>query len=48
MFYGYFSLKEFNISDIDTSHVTNMSHMFYECKSLEQLNLTNFNTTICY
>ena len=34
----------FNISDINTSNVNNMSNMFYGCKSLNKLNLSNFNT----
>ena len=30
---------------LDTSSVTDMSHMFYSCKSLTSLNVSNFNTS---
>ena len=33
------------VEKIDTSNVTNMSYMFYNCKALTSLNLSNFNTT---
>ena len=42
----YFSnLKSIDFSNADTSHVTNMSYMFYNCTSLTSLDLSNFNTS---
>ena len=38
------SLKEIDVSNFDTSKVTDMSKMFYKCESLKELNLANFNT----
>ena len=32
-------------SDIDTSNVTNMSNMFYNCTSLETVNMSGFDTS---
>ena len=39
------SLKELNLSNFNTSQVTNMEYMFYNCSSLKELNLSNFNTS---
>ena len=44
MFYKCLSLKELNLSNINSTHVTNMECMFYNCISLNELNLSNFNT----
>ena len=35
MFDGCISLKELNLDNFNTSNVTNMSHMFCGCLSLE-------------
>ena len=42
MFSECSSLKELNISNFNTSNVTNMRNMFFKCKSLKVLNLSNF------
>ena len=34
-----------NINLLDTSNVTNMSYMFYSCKALASLDLSNFDTS---
>lgn len=40
------NIKSIIFSDsIDTSNVTNMSFMFYECQSLIELGISNFNTS---
>ena len=44
LFYGYESLKNVDIVNVDTSQVTNMQSMFRNCKSLTSLDLSNFNT----
>ncbi len=46
MFAYYENVKkiEFN-SCFDTSNVTNMAYMFYDCKSLTSLDISNFNTS---
>ena len=38
-------LKELNLSNFNTSQVTNMEYMFNRCSSLVTLNLSNFNTS---
>ena len=46
MFFGCESLKKLDLSKFNTSNVTNMSFMFYECSSLKELiNISNFDTT---
>lgn len=35
----------YEVSNIDTSNITNMSSMFSMCSSLESLDLSNFNTS---
>ena len=44
MFHRCSSLKELNLSNLNTNNVTNMGGMFYGCYSLIELNLSNFNT----
>ena len=44
MFYRCSSLKELNLSNINTNNVTNMEYTFYRCLSLEKLNLHYFYT----
>jgi len=39
-------LTKIDLSDFDTSKVTNMSCMFYKCYSLESIDLYGFNTDI--
>ena len=43
-FTRYFKVTEFDLSNLDTSHVTNMSHMFVDSRSTS-LNLSSFNTS---
>ena len=38
------SLKEFNISSINTNNVKDMSFMFYKCYYLKKLDISNFIT----
>ena len=38
-------LKTLNVSNLDTSQVTNMSNMFYACMGLTSLDLSNWNTS---
>ena len=38
-------ITEIDLSNFDTSEVTDMSNMFYGCSSLTSLNLSNFNTS---
>ena len=45
MFYGCSSLKSINITNIDTSLVTDMSQIFFGCSSLESIDLSDFNTS---
>ena len=42
---NYSLLKTLNVSNLDTSKVTNMSNMFNYCTSLTSLDLSNFNTS---
>ena len=44
MFRDCSSLKSLNLSNFNTSQVTNMHKMFSSCSSLKSLNLSNFNT----
>ena len=45
-FAGFRSLTKIEgISNLNTSNVTNISKMFYGCKSLTSLDLSNFNTS---
>ena len=45
MFSDIISLKKIDVSDFDTSKVTNMSQMFSDCESLKNLNLSSFDTS---
>ena len=45
MFTRCTTLKELDLSSLDTSNVTNMSQLFYYCSALTSLNLSNFNTS---
>ena len=45
-FYNCTKLTEIQgIEKLDTSNVTNMTNLFYNCKSLKSLDLRNFNTS---
>lgn len=46
-FYGCYQLSVIDFSGLDTSEVTNMGKMFYDCysNSLTSLDLSNFNTS---
>lgn len=39
------SLTNVDLSNLDTSNVTNMRYMFYSCKALASLDLSNLNTS---
>ena len=45
MFYNMKWLTELDISEWNTSRVTNMSRMFVDCINLENLDVTNWNTS---
>ena len=45
MFYGCSKLTELNVSNFDTSNVTEMHWMFYNCSSLTTLDLTPLKTS---
>ena len=44
MFHACSSLKELNLSNLNSNNVTDMGTMFFQCSSLKDLNLSNFNT----
>ena len=46
MFFGYSSLKELNLSNLNTNNVTDMSCMFSGCSSLKELNLSDFYNNV--
>lgn len=39
------SLETLDLSNFDTSNVTNMEDMFWDCRTLKKLDLSNFNTS---
>ena len=43
--FAHCNAKTLDLSSFDTSNVTNMSHMFYNCYSLTELDVSNFNTS---
>ena len=45
MFYSTVNLTSLNLSNFDTSNVTDMSYMFYNMYGLTSLDLLNFNTS---
>ncbi len=45
MFYSCDKLKNINLTNVDTSNVTNMSYMFYSCHGLTELDLSSFDTS---
>ena len=46
MFYECQDITEIDLSNFNTSLVTDMECMFYNCSSLSSLNLSNFNTSL--
>ena len=46
MFYSMSNIIEMDLSNFDTSTVTDMYSMFYGCYSLNSLNLSSFNTSL--
>jgi len=45
LFQGCSGISEIDLSDFDTSLVTQMDNMFYGCSSLTSINFNNFDTT---
>jgi surface protein len=45
MFANFTKVESIDLRNADTSKVTDMSRMFYGCKSLTSLDLSNFNTS---
>ena len=45
LFDSFNQVKTINLSNLDTSHVTNMENMFSQCYSLTNLNISNLNTS---
>lgn len=43
--FGNIGLKSLDLSNFDTSTITNMGQMFYGDTTLEELNISNFNTS---
>ncbi len=43
MFDGLINLTDLDVSEMDTSHVTNMEHMFFNCRNLTALDIVNFD-----
>ena len=46
MFNGLGEIKEIDLSNLDTSNVTNMDSMFYGCSNLEKITFGNINTSL--
>ena len=46
MFLSMSNIVEIDLSNFDTSSVTDMSYMFYYCFSLSSLNVSNFDTSL--
>ena len=46
MFSGLKNIKEIDLSNFDTSKVTDMNSMFKECTNLEKINFGNINTSL--
>ena len=45
LFYDFTGVTEMDLSNLDTSNMTNMGQMFYGCVSLTKLDLSNFDTS---
>ena len=46
MFKGLTNIIEIDLSNLDTSKVTNMSYMFVVCSDLGKINFGNINTSL--
>ena len=46
IFNGLINITEIDLSNFDTSQVTDMQYMFYMCKNLEKINFGNINTSL--
>ena len=46
IFSGFLHLLEADLSNLDTSLVTHMGDMFYNCPNITSINLANFNTEL--
>jgi surface protein len=46
MFENNYSLKNIDLSNFDTSEVTNMSYMFASANSIDELDLSSFDTSM--
>jgi len=46
MFYFCYNITEIDLTNLNTSLVTNMHFMFYGCSSLVSVNLSNINTSL--
>lgn len=44
MFSSFGKLKSLDLSDFDSSYVTNLANMFIQCSELEEVNLSSFDT----
>lgn len=44
MFYGCSALENIDVSNFNTSNVTNMSYMFYDCRKVKTLDVANWDT----
>jgi surface protein len=42
---SYCNAKSLDVSNLDTSNVTDMKNMFYNCRALTSLDVSNFNTS---
>ena len=45
MFDGCSDISEIDLSNFDSSEITDMNNMFYKCSSLTSINLTGFITS---
>ena len=45
LFQGYTNLRTIDLSGFNTSNVTEMDNMFYQCENLISLDVSNFDTT---
>ena len=45
MFYSCSNLTSLDVSNFDTSKVTDMGGMFYSCSNLTSLDVSNFDTS---
>jgi surface protein len=45
LFYGCENITSIDVTNFDTSKVTDMDYMFYDCESLTTLDVSNFDTS---